>query len=174
MTKYILGLVLTAVVFTGIGYAVKSSEAPAPAQQVLGGSYEANGYNAQYFYNGLYVYGGGTGGKFDKDFDSSTTPTTTLSSLAVAGHLTIGTGQTSESASTTAITSSSDRVVVQLEQKSPIVGVTCNTTLNASSSEATTVIASSTSPSLNGFIISVANAPVANPFCYSYSIAHGF
>jgi hypothetical protein len=175
MNKYILGLVAVLLLGLGIGYLAHK---PASPQQVLGNSYNAQGYNPQYFYNGVYVTGGttggATGGKYDYMSNSSTTPTTTLSSLAVAGHLTIGAGQTVESASTTAISSSSDRVVVQLEQTTPIAGVTCNTTLNASSSEASTVFASTTNTSLNGFTINVASAPVTNPFCYSYSISHGF
>jgi hypothetical protein len=170
MNKYILGLVGALVVGGFVGWALK----PIPAQQVLGGSYESNGYNPQYFYNGLYVTGGTTGGKYDKMYNSSTTPTTTLSSLAVAGHLTIGAGQTTEGASTTAITAGSDRVIVQLEQTTPIAGVTCNTALNASSSEATSVFASTTNNSVNGFVITVGSAPVTNPFCYSYSISHGY
>jgi hypothetical protein len=171
MTKYLLGLLAALVVGVGIGYFAHPST---PASQTFGGIYDANKFNSQYFYNGLYVSGGVTGGEYKKLSNSSTTPTTTLSSLAVAGHLTVGTGQSVESASTTAITSSSDRVVVQLEQTTPVAGVTCNTTLNGSTTEATAVFASTTNTSLNGFILYLAGAPVTNPFCYSYSIVHGF
>lgn len=108
---------------------------------------------------------------------STTTPTSTLSSTAGAsigspivssGHLVIQTGQTTASASTTAIDLNSD-VQVQLEQTTPIPGTTCNTNLVASSTDAVSIVASTTNTSLNGFVIKVANAPVTNPFCFSFS-----
>jgi hypothetical protein len=111
---------------------------------------------------------------------STTSPTSTLSSSAGAsigspivasGHIVVETGQTFASASTTAIDSNSD-VQVQLEQTTPITGVTCNTSLGASSTDATVVFASSTNTSLNGFQIKVAATPVTNPFCYSFSITN--
>jgi hypothetical protein len=173
--KLLIGLGVVALLVVGGALGYVAHTAKAPAQQVAGGSFNANQYSPQYFYNGLYyttIVG--------KMANSSSTPTTTLTTLQPGvtapsvGHLTIGTGQTIESASTTAVTASSDRVVVQLEQTTPIAGVTCNTTLNASSSEATTVFASTTNTSLNGFTIQVSGAPVTNPFCYSYSIQHGY
>lgn len=111
---------------------------------------------------------------------SSTSPTTTLSSTAGAsigspivasGHLVVAVGQTSQSASTTAVDVNSD-VQVQLEQTTPIAGVTCNTTLSSSSTDAVLITASSTNTSLNGFQIKVSATPVTNPFCYSFSITN--
>lgn len=85
---------------------------------------------------------------------------------AAAGHFVIAAGATTANASTTAITANSS-VSVNLEKESPIAGVTCNTTVNASSSPIqVNKIAG------NGFIATIPSAPVTNPFCYNYRITN--
>jgi|ERR1039458_3815302 hypothetical protein len=169
MNKYLISLIVVVVVGFGL-FAYFHQSAPAP----VGGIYNTQ-FNPASFANGLsYTTIAGN------MVNSSTTPaailyTGTASTTPVAasvGHVTLGTGQTTQFASTTVVTANS-RVVVQLEQNTPVAGVTCNTTLSASSTEATKVIyASSTNTSLNGFEILVSNAPVTNPFCFSYAISN--
>ena len=113
-----------------------------------------------------------TAGTFALNFGtSSATPTTTLPSLTASGHITVGVGQTVQSASTTAVDLNSD-VQLQLEQTTPIAGVTCNTSINSSSTAAIVTYASTTAPSLDGFTVKTAGAPTTNPFCYSFSITN--
>ncbi len=85
---------------------------------------------------------------------------------AASGHFIVAAGATTASASTTVVTANSD-VQLTLEQTTPIAGTTCNTAVNASSTYAiATKVAS------NGFTVTIASAPVTNPFCYSYSITN--
>lgn len=111
---------------------------------------------------------------------STTTATSLLTStlgasigspIVASGHIVVEAGQTSASASTTAIDVNSD-VQLQLEQTTPIPGTTCNTTINSSSTDAVLVTASTTNTSLNGFQVKVSSTPVTNPFCYSFSITN--
>jgi hypothetical protein len=176
MKNFLYGFLVAALLGLGVFLLVgKFTSSVQTAPQVLGASSGNEHWNPEYFYNGLNYYT--LAGNL---FNSSTTPNAILYSgtasttptLATVGHLTIAAGSTVQYASTTAVTANSV-VQVQLEQTTPIKGVTCNTAVNASSSEATSVIfASSTKPSLNGFSITVASAPLTNPFCYAYTINH--
>ena len=85
---------------------------------------------------------------------------------AAAGHFVVAAGATTVGASTTAVTLSSD-ISVNLEATTPIAGTTCNSTINSSS---TPIVTSKTAG--NGFLLTIASAPVTNPFCYSYSITN--
>jgi hypothetical protein len=84
---------------------------------------------------------------------------------AAAGYFVVGTGTPATRlglASTTAVTANSV-IMVQQETRSPMAGVTCNTTL-ATSSSITTVAPDS------GFVLTVGSIPATNPQCWSYWI----
>lgn len=72
-------------------------------------------------------------------------------------------------ASTTAVTSVSNRVLVQQTRNTGIAGTTCNTSTIATGT-VTTLAASSTNPGLNGVTIAVPAAPVTNPYCFDVII----
>ncbi len=85
---------------------------------------------------------------------------------AASGHFVVAAGATTVGASTTAVTLNSD-IQLTLEQTTPIAGTTCNSAVNASSTYAITSKVAG-----NGFNVTIASAPVTNPFCYSYSITN--
>jgi hypothetical protein len=86
---------------------------------------------------------------------------------AASGHFVVAAGATTVGASTTAVTLNSD-IAVQLEATTPIAGTTCNSSITVASS--TPIITSKVAG--NGFNMTIASAPLTNPFCYSYSITN--
>lgn len=84
---------------------------------------------------------------------------------AAAGHFVLPTGGATVNASTTAVTVNSD-VQIQQELTSPIAGTTCSSSI--ASGTAVTVLGGLGTNS--GFKVTAQQAPVTNPFCFSYSI----
>lgn len=76
---------------------------------------------------------------------------------------------TSGSASTTAVTSLSNRVYVQQRTSTGIAGTTCNTSTIATGTTVS-LTASTTNTSLNGVKITVPAAPVTNPYCFDVTL----
>lgn len=101
---------------------------------------------------------------------SSTAPTLQLGKGS-SGIITVGTSTPAirtQNASTTAVSSSNSVVKVTQVANGP-AGVTCNTT-QATNTLVSTLFASSTAPSLNGFSLVLGSIPTTNPACFFYEV----
>lgn len=171
MNKYIIIALL--LIGFGAGYALHSK---APSEQSLGGIYNANQFNAQYFPNGLtYVK------QTPATLGVSTTTPAAFGS-ASGGFFTVSAGSTTFTASSTSITANTDINVSQIATTTGFTNINaalstalgnrvCNTTA-ATSSPIVSIFASTTNPSLNGFTVTIP-APATNPACFSWS-AQGY
>ena len=184
--KYVISIVVSLLVGLGLGFAIPHG---ANVSQKVGGAVQINETFPYGFYAGLtrqfQVTSAGaisssgaittTGALTGAAVTGSTYNTATIGSSssspaalgsAAAGHFVIAAGSTTASASTTAITANST-VSMTLEKETPIAGVTCNTTVNSSSTPMqVNKIAG------NGFIVTIPSAPVTNPFCIAYRITN--
>lgn len=165
MKQFLIGAVAACVVVGCTSLFV--SHEHTKTQPVLGASSGNEHWMPEFFYNGLTYYK--VAGNIGTSSSSPAVLGTTSSPVSVM-HIVIPAGSTSVSASTTAIISNKSLVFVQLEQTTPVAGTTCNSAVNASSSEAVSIFASSTNSRLNGFTLSVASAPLTNPFCYEATV----
>ncbi len=180
MNKYFVGIVaVLALAVGGIAMTSHSSKttvttAPVVQQEpVLGAAASPDHYNYEQFFVGE---GSSKYAVISPVSASSSSTTAANIYLALgassAGQLTIGTstpGTRVVNASTTAITSPSDLVLVFSRSTTTIPGVTCNATA-PTSTILSSIFASSTNTGLNGFQLTAGSIPTTNPNCYEYLI----
>lgn len=124
--------------------------------QPLGASNGTEHYNTENFYGGL---------SFGSLSNSSATP----AALGTGLYGYFSATSTSQAASTTAVGVNSV-VIVTPASSTPISGLTCNS--SAATSTKVAIVASSTAPSNNGFIVSYGSQPSGSvtPFCFNYLV----
>lgn len=154
MNKFIFFILALLVLAVGGLYLKKPVTVTYPVDVNAGAAPGPNHLSPEYFAS-LGVYGALS--------TSSSSPAAYGS--ASSFQMVIPAASTTGKASTTAVTSLGNRVLIQQTRTTAIPGTTCNSTTIATGT-VVTLNASSTNPSLNGVTITVPAAPVTNPYCF--------
>jgi hypothetical protein len=160
MNKFLIGSIIVALILGAYGtFRPYPTSAP-----TVGAQASPDHYNYEQFFSGMS----------SKYLDVNGALSTSSSTPAAYGsassfQMVVPAAATVGRASTTAVTSVSNRVTVQQRGSTGIAGTTCNTAAIATGT-LVSLTASSTSLSSNGVTITVPSAPVTNPYCFDVTV----
>lgn len=155
MNKFISFLLVVLVLAVGGLYLKKPVTVNYPSENINAGAAPGPNYLTPQYFAQLGVYGALS--------TSSSSPAAYGS--ASSFQMVVPAASTLGRASTTAVTSLSNRAYIQQRSSTGIAGTTCNTATIATGT-LVNLVASTTNPSLNGVTITVPAAPVTNPYCF--------